>query len=72
MNVPKMQIRWLVGRIHVSTTKTDIVKDFYQRFRHTMMDGPKHRRFRKACYREALKAHDKNLREYIQVMAGVI
>ncbi len=61
MNVPKTQIRWLCGRIHVGTPKTDVVKDFARRFRVGRLEGKRFdRAFRKAVYRFALECHEAN------------
>lgn len=53
MNIPKGQIEFLVGNIHVGTSMTNVVKEFARRFRQARKEKGKRftRAFRKATYR---------------------
>lgn len=64
--VPKAQLRFLLGRVHVATPDRDVVRDLYRRFRR----HPNTKAWRKRCYRFALKCHHANLSLYRHVMKG--
>lgn len=67
MLIPKKEIFWLVGNLHVSTTDIQVVRNLH--FRMTLRKKfPK--AFRKAVYRYALETHHKNRELYRDVMRG--
>ena len=68
MQVPQSQLRFIVGNMHVGTSCTSVVRDLYRRFKTACVDEPLttqaiplfSRKFRKACYRYAVKVHRAN------------
>ena len=67
--IPTGEIRWLVDRMHIGTSETSIVRDFYRRMR-----GNVHwtKPLRKSAYRHALQVHAENRTLYRDVCAGRI
>ena len=65
--VPRAQIDFLLGRTHVGTANSKVVKDLYRRMK---KDKVFTKAYRKRCYRYALKVHAKNLALYRYVMRG--
>ncbi len=54
-------VTWIVGNMHVGTSYTAVVKEFYRRLRSNAgWTGPNHKPGRKMVYRLALKAHRAN------------
>lgn len=64
--VPVYDIAWYVGRLHVSTRDSDIVRDFWRRGRAQHLPRPMQR----ALGRAALAAHRRNQGLYWRVMRG--
>lgn len=66
VQIPRAQIRFVVGNHHVNTPPIDIVRDLRRR-----MKGDKWtKRVRKMVYRYALKCHNENRQLYRDVMRG--
>lgn len=64
--VPTGTIAWLVDRLHVSATPTEVV-----RMIRTKMSGPGwSKALRKFAYRAAIKRHVENRATFNRVMAG--
>lgn len=54
-------ISWIVGNMHVGTSNTGVVREFYRRFKYAAQRGfPDTKEVRKRVYRQALKAHHAN------------
>ena len=64
--IPRAQIRYLVGNRHVSTSPVDIVRDLRRRMKGDQWT----KRVRKMVYRYALKCHQENRQLYRDVMRG--
>jgi len=64
-------IEWVVGNMHVSTTRTEIVREFYRRYKKVGLHKRDSRRARRKVYKIALKAHKRNFDLYRRVMNGV-
>jgi hypothetical protein len=62
--VPQGQIRWLLGRVHVSTSDDDVAKDIAARCSKATPAQ------RSACVKYALKCHHENQGLYNHVMGG--
>lgn len=67
--IPSGQIVWLVNRLHVGTSDTGVVRDFYRRMRGKPAFT---KRIRKAIYRYAIQQHNGNRGFYAAVQAGRI
>ena len=72
------QVEWLVRKMHVLTPTREVIREIYRRLRRAYHEGmhdkkwsdPEHRKMRKKIYRAAIKAHERNRREYAEVMGG--
>ena len=57
-------IRFIVDRLHVGTSCTGIVREFYRRYKESIASGRQgvylHKSERKDIYRRALKYHREN------------
>lgn len=65
-------IRFLVDRVHVGTTNSELIRDLYRRMRRVRQAFPAawSREVRKEAYREALQRHCENRDTYQAVQQG--
>ena len=64
--VPEGSIRWLLGRVHVSTPDSEVEADIRRRCSKTTATEAQ----RKACVKYALKCHRENQALYCRVIYG--
>lgn len=81
MRIPFSQVDFIVDRLHVSTTYTEVVKDLYARFRkqatvrttefsYAELSKLEKKIVRKTVYRHAIERHKQNRKLYRDVMSG--
>jgi len=63
-------VTWIVGRLSVAETDREVVREFWNRFKHVR--GREWKTLRHATYREALQVHHDNQDLYRKVMGGNI
>lgn len=66
--VPKKQIEWIMGNVHVGTPDAEVVADWQKRCARAKLAPA----LAKACIAYALKIHRKNQDLYNAVMSGAI
>ncbi len=69
-SVPKGEIRWLVGRIHVGTPEATVRADIRERLQRAKREGNITEAQILACEDYAIECHKANRDEYSFVMGG--
>jgi hypothetical protein len=68
--VPQGSIRWLLGRVHVSTSDAEVEADIRRRLPSKLTAPLITEAQRKACVKYALKCHRENQALYCHVVYG--
>ena len=65
-----MMIRNIVGRLHVSASSRDVIREIRNSLKKKARRNSKLRQARKEAYREGLEIHKENVALYNCVMSG--
>ena len=69
--VPTARIGFLVDRLHVATSKREVIRDLRRRLLSSGCAGRPSRTLRHLSYRFALERHAENMDTYRVVMGGI-